>query len=206
MGGGAAHHPDWIGGSDHSPRDARYVPPAPENVPALLDDLAAYINRDDVPAVVQAAVAHAPFEAIHPFPDGNGRIGRALAHYVLRRRGVIGKTLTPISLAMLVRREQYMDAISAYDRGDPSPFVTLFADGCSQSADAARRLADQPVTTADQVATQHGVSARAARNGLEALRDAGILNRTTAARNLHVFEAIEVFAALDDLERSVRDG
>ena len=227
---------NWIGGSDHSPRDARYVPPAYEDVPALMDDLADYINRDDVPAIVQAAIAHAQFESIHPYPDGNGRVGRALAHYVLRRRGVIGQTLAPISLAMLVRREQYMAAIATYDRGDPRPFVALFADACSQSADAARRLAaelrdiaaswkadpavaaarsdavvrkivddlvDQPVTTADQVAAQHGVSARAARNGLEALRTAGILNRTTAARNLHVFEAIDVFAALDDLERSL---
>ena len=133
--------------------------------------------------------------------------------------------------------DDFYDAIATYDRGDPRPFVTLFADGCSQSADATRRLAaelrdiaaswkadpavaatrsdavvrkivddliEQPVTTADQVASQHGVSARAARNGLEALRNAGILNRTTAARNLHVFEAIDVFAALDDLERSLR--
>ena len=138
---------------------------------------------------------------------------------------------------MLARREQYTAAISSYDRGDPYPFVSLFADGCSPSSDADRRLAselediaadwkadpsvagsrsdavvrrivdslvDQPVITAEKVAARHAVSARAARNGLEALRAAGILNRATAARNLHVFEAVDVFAALDDLERSLR--
>ena len=228
---------NWIGGSNHSPRDARYVPPDQQDLPALMNDLATYINRDDVPAVVQAAMAHAQFEAVHPYPDGNGRVGRALAHYVLRRRGVVGQTLAPISLAMLARREQYLDAIAAYDHGNPQTFVTLFAQGCSQSANASRRLAtelqdviaewkadpavagarsdavvrkivdglaDEPVTTADQIAARHGVSSRAARNGLDALTNAGILNRTTAARNLHVFEAVDVFAALDDLERSLR--
>ena len=68
---------NWIGGSDHHPLDADFVPPAPERVPALLDDLIAYLNGGGHSPIVQAALVHAQFEAIHPFTDGNGRVGRA---------------------------------------------------------------------------------------------------------------------------------
>lgn len=82
---------NWIGGSDHSPRGALHVPPAPLRVPELMDDLIAYLNRDDVPVMTQAAIGHAQFESVHLFTDGNGRSGRALVSAVLRRRGVTRK-------------------------------------------------------------------------------------------------------------------
>jgi Fic family protein len=66
---------NWIGGSSYNPCSAAYVPPPPTEVPALLEDLARFCNDDSLPAVAQAAVAHAQFEAIHPFVDGNGRTG-----------------------------------------------------------------------------------------------------------------------------------
>ena len=78
---------NWIGGSDYSPRDALYVPPPPETVEGYLDDLIRFANRNDLPVLSQAAVAHAQFESVHPFTDGNGRIGRALINAILRRRG-----------------------------------------------------------------------------------------------------------------------
>jgi fido (protein-threonine AMPylation protein) len=78
---------NWIGGSGHNPCSADYVPPPPEFVPELMEDLCAFCNADDLPAVAQAAIAHAQFETIHPFVDGNGRTGRAIIHLVLRRRG-----------------------------------------------------------------------------------------------------------------------
>jgi len=74
----------WIGGT--SPLDAVLMTPPPEFVPDLMDDLLAYVNRDDVDAVTQAAVAHAQFESIHPYADGNGRIGRVLVAWILVRR------------------------------------------------------------------------------------------------------------------------
>ena len=79
---------NWIGGSSYNPCSASFVPPPPEHVEGLLDDLLVYINSDDHPALVQAAIAHAQFETIHPFADGNGRTGRALIHVILRRRGL----------------------------------------------------------------------------------------------------------------------
>ncbi|MGA1836853.1 Fic family protein [Herbiconiux sp. 11R-BC] len=66
------------------------MPPPPETVDDYLDDLLAFANRDDLPPLTQAAIVHAQFESIHPFTDGNGRIGRALIHAVLRRRDAGG--------------------------------------------------------------------------------------------------------------------
>ncbi|WP_298712107.1 Fic family protein, partial [uncultured Micrococcus sp.] len=68
----------WIGGGAPTPHTAQFVPPHPERLRAGMDDLFAYLRRTDVPALVQAAIAHAQFETIHPFADGNGRTGRVL--------------------------------------------------------------------------------------------------------------------------------
>ena len=79
---------NWIGGSGYNPCSAAFVPPPPEYVPLLLGDLIAFCNDDGLPALAQAAIAHAQFETIHPFVDGNGRAGRVLIHLVLRPRGM----------------------------------------------------------------------------------------------------------------------
>ena len=71
---------NWIGGSGYNPCNASFVPPPPESVGPLLEDLCRFCNDDQLPAVAQAAIAHAQFETIHPFVDGNGRVGRALIH------------------------------------------------------------------------------------------------------------------------------
>lgn len=129
---------NWIGGSDHSPRGALYVPPAPERVEALMDDLLAYLNRDDVPALVQAAIGHAQFESIHPFTDGNGRIGRALVSAVLRRRRVTKNAVVPLASGLLARREEYFAALGSYRLGDPAPLILLFAQSARVAATASR--------------------------------------------------------------------
>ena len=108
---------NWIGGGDYSPRDALHVPPAPERVPELMDDLIEYLNRDDVPMMVQAAIAHAQFESIHAFTDGNGRIGRALVSAVLRRRGATRNAVVPLASGLLARRDDYFAALGEYRRG-----------------------------------------------------------------------------------------
>jgi Fic family protein len=102
---------NWIGGSSFNPCSAEYVPPPHELVPALVADLCAFCNDDMLPAVAQAAIAHAQFETIHPFVDGNGRVGRALIHLVLRRRGVVSRALPPISLILATWANEYIDAL-----------------------------------------------------------------------------------------------
>jgi len=79
---------NWIGGNDYNPCSADFVPPPPEYVDDLMTDLCEAVNEDILPQLVQAALAHAQFETIHPFDDGNGRTGRALIHVILRRRGL----------------------------------------------------------------------------------------------------------------------
>ena len=74
----------WVGGT--SPRDAAYVPPPPALIEELMDDLIAFANDDTLDPVTQAALVHAQFESIHPYADGNGRIGRVLIGWVLARR------------------------------------------------------------------------------------------------------------------------
>jgi Fic family protein len=93
-------HQNWIGGNAYNPGRADFVPPAPGRVKDLMGDLVAFINREDLPPVVQAAIAHAQFETIHPFADGNGRVGRALIHVVLRRRGLAPRYVPPVSLVL----------------------------------------------------------------------------------------------------------
>jgi Fic family protein len=89
---------NWIGGNNFNPCQAAFVPPPPEYVDTLLEDLCTFVNRDDLPGTVQAGLAHAQFETIHPFADGNGRTGRALIQVVLKRRGLTRDFIPPISL------------------------------------------------------------------------------------------------------------
>jgi Fic family protein len=104
---------NWIGGSSHNPCSAAYVPPPHELVADLMADLCAFCNADDLPGVVQAAVAHAQFETIHPFVDGNGRTGRALIQLVLRRRGLATRVLPPVSLILATWAKDYVNALTA---------------------------------------------------------------------------------------------
>ncbi len=99
---------NWIGGSRFNPCGAAFVPPPPGAVPALLDDLCRFCSGDSLPAIVQAAVAHAQFETIHPFADGNGRTGRALIQVVLRRRRLAPRILPPISLVLATWSDDYV--------------------------------------------------------------------------------------------------
>ena len=105
--------PNWIGGSSYNPCSAAFVPPPPEHVADLLVDLCAFCNEDALPAVAQAAIAHAQFETIHPFADGNGRTGRALIHVVLKRRGLVTTALPPVSLVLATWARDYVDGLTA---------------------------------------------------------------------------------------------
>src|SRR5215469_627333 len=139
---------NWIGGSDYNPCSAAFIPPPPEFVRDLLEDLCRFCNDDELPAVAQAAIAHAQFETIHPFADGNGRTGRALIHFVLRRRGLATRVLPPISLVLTTWANDYIDGLqatryrgpasSAVARDGINLWVARFAAACSRAiADAA---------------------------------------------------------------------
>jgi Fic family protein len=112
-GGSLRTEQNWIGGSDYNPCSAGFVPPPPEYVERLLEDLCAFCNDDTLPAIAQAAIAHAQFETIHPFIDGNGRTGRALIHVVLRRRGLVPNVVPPVSLVLATWSKDYVEGLMA---------------------------------------------------------------------------------------------
>jgi len=105
---------NWVGGSDYSPYGAAFIPVPESDVHPLLEDLCAFIERDDLPVLAQAAIVHAQFETIHPFIDGNGRVGRCLIHVVLRRRGLAPHYVPPISVALAANAEEYVAGLTAY--------------------------------------------------------------------------------------------
>jgi len=127
----------WIGGT--SPLDAHLVTPPPEEVPALLDDLVAYINADDVDAVSQAAIAHAQFEIIHPFADGNGRVGRVLIAWVLVRRLSL-LTPPPVSTCIAADVGGYSSGLVLFRLGDHDGWIRWFADAVSGAGRAQQDL------------------------------------------------------------------
>jgi Fic family protein len=133
---------NWIGGRLNSPGDAVFIPPPPEEVPRLVDDLVAFLGRDDVPSVAQAAIAHAQFETIHPFIDGNGRVGRCLVHLVLRRAGVAPTFVPPVSIVLAARPSSYVQGLVDFREGRIGPWVESFAGACLVAAGHAVRLAD----------------------------------------------------------------
>ncbi len=114
LGGVVRTTQNWIGGSGYNPCSASFVPPPPDHVELLLEDLLNYVNGDEHPTIVQAAVAHAQFETIHPFADGNGRTGRALIQVVLLRRGLAPRFVPPISLVFATWVSDYIAGLTAF--------------------------------------------------------------------------------------------
>jgi Fic family protein len=112
---------NWIGGNYHNPCGATYVPPSADLVPGLMNDLVQFCNGDRLSPLAQAAVAHAQFETIHPFVDGNGRTGRALIHLILRRRGLCPNVVPPISLVLATMKDGYLKELGFFrHEGAPS--------------------------------------------------------------------------------------
>jgi Fic family protein len=130
----------WIGGSPFGPSAAMYVAPHHDRVPAAIDDLIAYMKRDDIPVLIQAAIAHAQFETIHPFTDGNGRTGRALIHALLRGNGLTRNVTVPVSAGLLADTDAYFDALTTYRDGDPEPIILAAANASFKAIANGRQL------------------------------------------------------------------
>ena len=150
---------NWIGGRLGNPSDAAFVPPPEDLVESLLEDLVAFVARDDLPAVAQAAVAHAQFETIHPFIDGNGRVGRALVHVVLRRRGVAARFVPPVSIVLAARPAAYVEGLVAFREGRVADWIGSFSE---RSRPRGGRV-DRARRPGGRAPGASGASARAAR-------------------------------------------
>lgn len=127
----------WIGGT--SPLDAHLVTPPPNELSVLLDDLMVYVNRVDVDPVAQAAISHAQLEIIHPFGDGNGRVGRVLVAWVLTRRLAL-LVPPPVSVAIAADVAGYSSGLVLFRLGDHRRWITWFADAVTSGGRAQRAL------------------------------------------------------------------
>ncbi|MEQ6897947.1 Fic family protein [Microbacterium sp. KR10-403] len=153
----------WIGTGNAGPRLAEFVAPHHDRIPGAIQDLVAFARREDVSVLVQVAVAHAQFETIHPFVDGNGRTGRALAQSILRSKGLVDSTAVPISAGLLVDVDNYFAALGAFRDGDAGPIVRQFAMASRIAAKSGGRLVDDLANELeDSRARMKGIRADAA--------------------------------------------
>ncbi len=160
VGGVLREEQNWLGGSAFNPCGAAFVPPPPERVPQLLDDCLAYVNGDAHSPLVQAALAHAQFETIHPFADGNGRTGRALIHVVLRRRGLAPRFVPPVSLVLATWADAYVAGLTTFrhlagpssrERAEAAAgWLRVFTTAVHRSCVDAQRYADRTDALAEQ--------------------------------------------------------
>ncbi|MGZ0152496.1 Fic family protein [Kribbella sp. WER1] len=191
-GGEIRYLQNWIGG--RSPAEAYYVPPPAQLIPDLLADLMTFVRESRLPVLAKTAIAHAQFETIHPFADGNGRTGRALIHLILRADGLVTRTVPPVSLALATHATEYVDALTAFRYvGRPSiakartaanPWLRMFATACTYAtAEAARferTTSDLKTAWRDRAAPLRAGSA--AELLIEALPAAPVLTLAAAAR------------------------
>ncbi len=133
---------NWIGGNDYNPCGADFVPPPPEEVAMLMSDLCAFCNKDDLAPLAQAAIAHAQFETIHPFEDGNGRTGRALVQVLLRRRGLAPAFVPPISVALARDKGRYIRGLTLFREDRIAEWLEMFGATAAQAATLAARYVD----------------------------------------------------------------
>ncbi|MEV8181179.1 Fic family protein [Specibacter sp. NPDC078692] len=224
----------WIGGGSLGPHTAQFVPPHHDRVAELMDDFVLFSNRVDLPVLAQTAIAHAQFETIHPFPDGNGRVGRALIQAMLRGGQLTRNVAIPVSAGLLQDTGRYFDALSAYRTGDIAPIVrsiaeasfaavhngrTLVADletiqrGWSDLIQARRDssahrllgiLLRQPVLDSAAAATQLGISTVNAQVAINRLVDAGILSQISTGKRNRIWLAKDTVGALDEFAARAR--
>ncbi|MGK9147701.1 Fic family protein [Plantibacter flavus] len=190
----------WIGGGNYSPHDADFVPPHHDRVPAAMDDFIAYSLRPAPLPLAAIAIAHAHFETIHPFPDGNGRTGRALVQAALRRTGLTRGVTVPISAGILQQRDAYFAALTSYRAGRVEPILRVFADGAFLAIGNGRTLvADIERIQADWRAALVGVRSDSAAHRITALAlEHPVLNSRVVREHLDVSDRT-MFSALDTL-------
>jgi Fic family protein len=198
--GGWRNEQVWIGGGSLSPHLADFVPPHHERVSQAMDDLVAFIARLDIPALAHVAIAHAQFETIHPFPDGNGRTGRAVVQAMLRQSEVTKNITVPVSAGLLHDVDGYYDALNSYRHGDIRPIIAAFARAAGYAVVNGRQLVrDVAGIEAEWEENMHGLRSDATARRVAVLAIAHpVLNYETVTRELSIAPTT-AFRALESL-------
>jgi len=136
---------NWIGGNNYNPCGADFVPPPPEEVGRLLEDLCLFSNEEVLPTLAQAAIVHAQFETIHPFQDGNGRTGRVLVQVILRRRGLAPAFVPPISVILAREKDRYINGLTRFRENRLPEWLEIFAAAANRAAGLATRYTKRVV-------------------------------------------------------------
>lgn len=209
---------NWVGASGSTIENARFVPPPPADLPRLLADWERYAHEDvEAPLLIQNALLHYQFETLHPFLDGNGRLGRLLSVFMLVEHGRLPAPLLYLSAYLERQRDEYYEALQAVrERGDPLPWIELFLTAVhSQALDAvgrAQRIVElreryrqaasvlsssNALLLVDLICETPIVSARAVEEGLG-------VTRPTALKLLRQLEGVQIIEQGDAGPRGQR--
>jgi len=142
---------NWIGGT--RPGNAAFVPPPPNKVMACMSDLEKFIHEEDskLPVLIKAALIHVQFESIHPFLDGNGRLGRLLITFLLCAEGILHEPILYLSLYFKTHRRHYYDLLqSVREEGDWEAWLEFFLTGVKETSEQAAQTARRIITIFDR--------------------------------------------------------
>ncbi len=192
---GSEHQPgeirssqNWIGPAGCTLNEATFVPPPPHEVPSALSDWERFLHEeDDLPILIKIGIAHAQFETIHPFLDGNGRIGRLLITFLLCERKILQKPVLYISYYFKRYREQYYDSLqNIRDKGDWENWLKFFLKAVAEVAEAAtltaRKIVDLREKHREIITANFGRSVGNALKVLEHLYSHPLINVNTVRK------------------------
>lgn len=217
---------NWIGSPGCTFQNASYVPPPVQEMSACLGAWEKFLHDRSLPPLVQIALAHVQFEAIHPFLDGNGRVGRLLITLFLIERDILPTPLLYLSAFFEATRRDYYDRLLGVTaRGDWNAWLEYFMNGVArQSEDALGRaerinllltkwepqvngsaprrilsqMAENPFCTVGSMSRKLGVAFTTAQRAIDKLESRGILNRTSSAKRDRVYCASAIMRILDE--------
>ncbi|MCA1989103.1 MAG: Fic family protein [Desulfarculus sp.] len=208
---------NWIGPQGVALAQASFVPPPPNEITRAMGELENYIHQESpLPALIKAALVHAQFETIHPFLDGNGRVGRLLITFLLCQWGILHKPLLYLSLFFKEHRQEYYDRLQAVrDQGDWEGWLRFFLAGvvdishkASLTASSIQRLRNEHLSLVSQTAKgaplleacfkmpyisitmaakELGTSFQTARNAVYKFEELGLLREVTGEHRNRIY-------------------
>ncbi len=222
---------NWIGTPNSIPHEATYVPPHPEHLNLFMSQFIAFCNRNDMHPLIQSAIAHAYFELIHPFEDGNGRVGRILIQCLLREKQFLEFLSMPFSVGIVHDQVRYIQALNDFKEGNYETIIIVLLENTlylvpkvydtlekliklkqnwkaklniRQDALAWKILDDliaQPVIDVKYIREKHQANDQAVRNNIQTLVNVGILNIIGNDSRDVAYESIEVLDLLDQFSK-----